>query len=644
MGMPNIVFRCQMFRGDWDQVWSQMRMLWMMEALCRVNQTHLRQFEEFRKRGLVERGYPSVYRSGLHYETEKGTEIWPDIPSLLMGTMGKGVYAGPWGDCLPMSTLVLMEDYTVRAVGSLIPGDRIMGDGKITTVLEHAVTGDKPILAFELNNGSALRCSPEHRVFLRDDSEKRAEDVRPGDLLKTPTSEFPAFAPSPSFGLPSPDFAWLLGTYVADGWTDYPRHPRFSISGKDGCKKEEQKRRVQSLIEKISGSTRWHERYIAVNHKEMTAYMHECGGHAPEKHLPTLAFSREQVVSLIEGLAADASTATSGTRTFGTTSPVLAMQIRILLRMLGQSTHIKRWDDHGGLGTHPIYRITERMPSDPVNPNARRDAVRVVAVRECEPELCCDITTDTGRFYLPESDTIVHNCEDLACYRVAELRELPYHFERVAPWDKTKTEVADPRYPQDKSYTPAPAAVSSGAEIEAWPGWKKVKGGIKSKPFAKWRRGPTGNYHYHALTYLPDGRLEDPSLVLGMGREKEFADAGTAEKLRDGAPVVIQFARPPEVMVVDPEKPSGYGGGAAPKLDKQVLDLLAKRGDNLEGRLAGDESATQAELGAYLSNEIMLGTTEFDVDKVIGWSREHKKFLPRDEVTELRRMLGYAKH
>jgi hypothetical protein len=328
MGMPNIVFRCQMFRGDWDQIWSQMRMLWMMEALCRVNQTHLRQFDEFRKRGLVERGYPSVYRSGLHYETEKGTEIWPDIPSLLMGTMGKGVYPGPWGDC-----------------------------------------------------------------------------------------------------------------------------------------------------------------------------------------------------------------------------------------------------------------------------------------------------------------------EDLACYRVAELRELPYHFTRPAPWDKTKTEVADPRYPPPDVLAKLGTSKSSGPELEAWPGWKKVKGGIAAKPFAKWRRGPRGNYHYHALTYLPDGRLEDPSLVLGMGREAEFAEAGTAQKLRDGAPVVIQFAKAPEVMVVDPEKPSGYGGGIAPKLDQKVLDLLAKKGQSLDGRVAGD-----AEIGAYMANEILLGETEFDVDQMIGWSREHKSFVTRDEGTELRRLLGYAEH
>ena len=56
MGMPKIEIRTQMFRGDWDQVWSQMRLLWIMEGLCRLNQTHIRQFTDFKERGLVERG------------------------------------------------------------------------------------------------------------------------------------------------------------------------------------------------------------------------------------------------------------------------------------------------------------------------------------------------------------------------------------------------------------------------------------------------------------------------------------------------------------------------------------------------------------------------------------------------------------
>ena len=639
MGMPNIVFRCQMFRGDFDQVWSQLRMLHLMEALCRVNQTHLQEMEAFKKRGLVKQGYPSVYRSGLHYETEKGTEIWPDIPSLISGTMGRGKYPGPWGDCLPVSTLVLMDDYTVKAVGNLVPGDRIMGDCDFTTVVEHAFTGDKPILAFDLNNGSVLRCSPEHRVFLRDRSERRAEDVKVGDLLLTPTDEFPAMPEQTRHGIDPRDFAWLLGAYVADGWAETPRHPRFSISGRDGHPKEEQKRRVQAIMEKISASTRWHERYLAVNHRELAEYMKSCGNHAPEKHLPSLSWSREQVVSLVEGLAADASTASSGTRTHGTTSEVLAIQLRILYRMLGQSVHIRRWDDHGGLGTHPIYRITVRMPSDPAWPNTRRDSAQVKAIRECEPEPCCDITTDTGRFYLPESDVVVHNCEDLACYRVAELRELPFHYERTAPWDKRVTEVADPRFPQASPYSPADAKpievpLSGPEELKpdpAWAGWRRASGGIRAKPFAKWRRGPTGNYHYHALTYLPDGRLEDPSLVLGMGREAEFSAAGTAQKLREGAKVVLQYAKAPEVMVVDPEKPSGYGGGIASQLDAEVVREMV-----LRGGVEGDGP----EVGAYLANEVEGDGDE--VDELVGWSREKRSFLPRSEAGELARMLGYG--
>jgi len=625
MGMPKIEFRCQMFRGDWDQVWSQLRMLYLMEGLVKVNQTHLQEFDTFKKRGLVADVYPSVYRSGLHYETEKGTEIWPDIPSLLEGTMGPGVYPGIWGDCLPVTTLVLREDYTVAALGNVVPGDRIMEDGAFTTVTEHAITGEKPILAFELNNGAVLRCSPEHRLFLRSGEEKRAENIRPGDLLKTPSKAFPAaVSPLNPSKLTPADFAWLLGIYVADGWCELPRHPRFSISGKDGHKKEEQKRKVKALLEAIGVNTRWHERYLAVNDGDLAEYMKSCGGHAPEKHLPSLLVSADQVRPLVEGLAADCSTATSDTRTHGTTSEILALQTRILYRMLGQSTHIKRWDEHGGLGTHPMYRITVRKPDDPEHPNARRNSARVVAIREMEPELCCDITTEAGRFYLPESDVMVHNCEDLACYRTAELRELPFHFERPSQVNKGKTECADPRFPQE------PSAIDAQSRGQAWPGWKTVKGGIQAKPFAKWRRGPQGQYHYHAIVYLPDGRLEDPSLVLGMGKEAQFSADDMANRLKAGELVVLQYAKKPEVMVVDPEKPSGYAGGKALELDQQVMQKMA------EASASGD-----FELGAYLGNPIPM-EHEWDLDALMGWSREHKLFVPNSVQAELRRLRGYT--
>lgn len=103
------------------------------------------------------------------------------------------------------------------------------------------------------------------------------------------------------------------------------------------------------------------------------------------------------------------------------------------------------------------------------------------------------------------------DCEDLACWRTAELRE-------------------DLHKP------------------------------IKAKPFAKWRRKPDGAYGYHALTLLPDGRLEDASLILGMGNEPEFARLRMTERYKEGSVTpTIQYAKIPDVMVVDPEKDSGYG-------------------------------------------------------------------------------------
>lgn len=359
MAMPKIELRLQMFRGDWDQIWSQMRLLWIMEGLCRVNQTHLRQMDAFKKRGLIERGYPPLYRSGMHYETEKGTEIWPDIPSMLSGTMGKGIYPGPWGDC---------EDFACYRVAELreLPWHYRRKDKRMTGGYEHA-------------------------------------------------------------------------------------DPRF-----------------------------------------------------PQAHA---------IPAMTSGVAS--------------------------------------W--------------ISKMAAEPVVPQP--------------------INNET-----PAGDA------------------------------------ADTKATSDK---------------DAWKGWEKVKGGIAAKPFAKWRRGPQGNYHYHALVLLPDGRLEDPSLVLGMGREEVFSQDNTADKLRTGeVPVVIQFAKQPDVMVVDPEAPSGYAGGKAGALNAKVLDMLKKG----EAPAGVDASLGPGEEAAMMANEILLGTGEFDVDALIGWNRAENRFEPKSDTAEMRRLLGYRNH
>jgi len=168
------------------------------------------------------------------------------------------------------------------------------------------------------------------------------------------------------------------------------------------------------------------------------------------------------------------------------------------------------------------------------------------------------------------------DCEDLAAWRTAELRELPWHLEGMGLDGEPM--VADPRFM---------------AFYRKYGGrFRRIPGGIKAKPFAKWRRRPDGSYAYHALTLLPDGRLEDPSLVLGMTWEKEFQELKLAEKYRAKVlPVMIRYTDTPDVVVVDTEKPSGYGGQS----DNNIA--YARQAVGLESEMAGFRSGRLWRLG-----------------------------------------------
>lgn len=459
--MPYLVtFQLDAFNGTRDVEESLADLSAMLDCLIAIDTTYLRHHPQT----------PLLYASGVRYQDEPiGAEFWRDIPTVLR--YGEG-------DCLPVSTLVLRDDYTFAPIISLKPGDVIMEDGQTTIVQECAITGEKPVLAFGLDNGCVLRASPDHRLFTAEDREVRAEDVRVGAQLRCPTRPFPMSA-SPHLvdeRLHSVDAAWLVGTFIADGWYD---HNRFSISGfdeKPKRRKAEQKKRVLELCEQAGIHSRWASKAITVNDAALTDVMRTCGSHAPMKRLPTMAWSKEQVPALIEGLQTDCSTATSGTLTYGTTSPMLALQLRVLHRMLDQSVHIREWsaERHKGLGTNPMFRVGIRRHADEdtcaawkTRAEQYRTSVRVRSITEQEPELCADITTSTGRFYLPESDTIVHNCEDLACWLIAE---------------------------------------------------KRVRFGLPARPIILPQLKPNGRYLYHIKVATPDvpGGVDDPSRRLGM--------------------------------------------------------------------------------------------------------------------------------
>jgi hypothetical protein len=187
-------------------------------------------------------------------------------------------------------------------------------------------------------------------------------------------------------------------------------------------------------------ATRWHEKYIAINDRSIAEFFAKCGGHAPEKHLDSLQFASEATVrAALDGLAADAAFETREDKTpglvYGTTSSRLVLQLRVLYRMLGISVSVRRVDDHGGFGENPIYRVTPRLRTREGYAERReKKFARVRSIADGGTELCGDITTDSGKFWLPESDVLVHNCDRLVAWRVAELRVAGYPADPIIKW------------------------------------------------------------------------------------------------------------------------------------------------------------------------------------------------------------------
>jgi hypothetical protein len=468
----------------------------LLEGPIKVNEHHIRLQNGKFLRGEAPIPFPPLYASGAYYEEDPyGREDWRDVYSCL-----EKLASGHGVDCVPLSSLVLRDDYELVPFGDLKPGDRIMGDGVWTRVLDTMNTGAKALLAFRLSNGCTLRCTPEHRIFRDVDGrveEIRAHEARVGDDLVTPAS-VPLAESEARIGWPEPlaqlspeDRAWFLGVFVADGWLVYKgEDPTYtscsSIAGRDGKPKEEQKRRVERLMKSIGIHTGWDFKSIHVHNREIAKFLTACGRRAPNKRMPSLAFaSSEGVHAAIEGLAADAGRAETGnedsTLVHGTTSPMLAVQLRVLYRMLGISTSIKRVDDHGGLGENAIYRVIPRTKSGPQGAERRdRKFARIREIADGGIEECGDITTDTGKFWMPESDVLVHNCDNLICWRVAELRVAGIAAEPVIKWQHLPCELA--------------TALGYPAPDE-------------------------GLWLVHCCVRFPDGTIEDTSKNLGMGAE-----------------------------------------------------------------------------------------------------------------------------
>jgi hypothetical protein len=319
--------------------------------------------------------------------------------------------------CLPAGTLVYRHPGEFVPVERIQPGDTIMGDGAWTRVRATFDRGVQPVKAFTLNNGSVLRCTDEHTLFVvprrkhahgtptpgrrGDEIEVRAADVKVGDDLLQPKS-----LPYGGRHLDA-DEALIMGVYISEGWLE---PSRVSIAGVPGGKGVREA--VIAAAERLGIRFSTDEHKVRLMDPLLVARMEACGVGAANKRVPSLDLDATAVAALLRGIEADARVpararrATVKTPTFYTTSPHLALQYRVLQRMLGRSTsmgvEVPSRQNHA-----PVYVVHVR------DPQATRGAKPWARVKNIDREPAAqtfDLETESRRIYLPESDVVVHNC------------------------------------------------------------------------------------------------------------------------------------------------------------------------------------------------------------------------------------------
>ena len=334
----------------------------------------------------------------------------------------------PAGDCFPEGTLLLRDDYELVPIEKIKVGDRIWGRDKWTTVEATRLKGQLPVDAVEMNNGSTMYLTGDHKVFvgrckhaksicptcypaLRRESFERMKvsDLQEGEVLLQPERiDF-------GVGETDRDRAYVEGLALADGWVR-DNLKCFYVAGKDGHRKEAQKHEVKAICERLGIETLWHRRYITVKDPAWAERIARLGARARFKHLETINLSESTAEAYLRGLMADSTPSTSrapdGGRTYSTTSPRMMLQVRLLHRMFGRSMSYKMLtpEQHGGAGKHPLWRLSVRQPA----PDRNEKTLGVKSIeRRVKKVACWDVQTSDHYVYLPEHDVTVSNCDDL---------------------------------------------------------------------------------------------------------------------------------------------------------------------------------------------------------------------------------------
>lgn len=331
------------------------------------------------------------------------------------------------GDCLPAGTLLLVEGHRLVPVEDVLPGSRIWGLDRWSQVENVWYKGTLPIDAVRLNNGSWIKATPDHKVYVafckshpvtyKDNSkscscpmsEREVKRINVSALCPRMVLVTPDRLPFGTDEL-DPDRTYVEGLYLSDGWCSHPFD--FDIAGRDGHPKEAQKRRVKEICDRLGVNTTWFEKSIRIRNSEWAKRTQLMGHRAPEKRALSIDLDEGAAGALLRGIMADSGVNTNGNgRTFTTTSRALALQTRLLWKMFGVTCGERYIESHGGLGQNPIWRLNTRDQNR--SDGKREKLLRVKTIeRGVDTVPVWDIATDDHYVYLPEADVTVSNCDD----------------------------------------------------------------------------------------------------------------------------------------------------------------------------------------------------------------------------------------
>lgn len=320
-------------------------------------------------------------------------------------------------DCLPAGTQLLAEGHKFVAIEDLKPDMKIWGKDRWSNVEDVWYKGQLPVDAVQLNNGSWFKATGDHKVYVakcvkhptgRSGGKLCACDNRKVERIHVRDLEVGMVVVSPdriAFGeeILDPDRALVEGFYLSDGWSSH--NSRFDISGRDGHPKEAQKKLIEEVCARLGVRTTWHKKHISILDPEWTLRIQMMGSHAPQKHALSISLDEGAAGSLLRGIMADCG---ARDREFTTTSRMLAMQTRVLYKMFGVTCGEVYIENHGGLGTDPIWRLYPRRTDGTTN----KKFIRVKSIERGVAVMpVYDLATDDHYVYLPEADVTVSNCD-----------------------------------------------------------------------------------------------------------------------------------------------------------------------------------------------------------------------------------------